>query len=407
MKLIGFMCIAFILAFGGIIYYLLEMRDTQTTMQTSSGEENSAPVSVRKTVAPPSEISSKDQQSLTDIVAVTQKKVYTIFSDYGQGSGFLINDQGDVATNAHVVEGSVYVTVKDIDGKEHDGTVIGYSTETDIALIHVVDFVGRAPLNLETSTKAEVGEEVIAFGSPLALENTATFGYITGVDRSFVLDPHSYDNIYQTSAAIAPGSSGGPLVSKKTGRVLAINSVKLTSQDAIGFSIPFKDVSHLLMEWSRSPLSETEVNKLFYTTDGLLFFEEYWDDNVYFDGGEYSDDAEYDFYDIPEGWEYEEKMYEDETVEEFPYNEELYEEKELPFIEQDDEGIEEVPFESSPIDEVPLEETPVEDEMIPFIKDINDDGVIDVHDVTEDVNLDGIIDEIDLHELLLMQKAGG
>ncbi|OES45016.1 trypsin-like peptidase domain-containing protein [Domibacillus iocasae] len=415
-KFLGFLCLITALGFGGVIYYLVNKDDVpQRAMQPVKQEAQAV---VRKTVAPPKEVAASEQEALTDIIAVTQQNVFTVFTDYGQGSGFLINDHGDVATNAHVVEGTVYVIVKDIDGVEHEGTVIGYSNETDVALIRVPDFAGRSPLNIETGEKAQVGDEVIALGSPLALENTATFGYITGVDRSFIIDPHSYDNIYQTSAAIAPGSSGGPLVSKNTGRVIAINSAKLTGEEAIGFSIPYKDVAAMLNDWSASPLSEDEITSLFYTEDGLLFFEEYWNDDAYFDGGEYSEDKAYDYYDIPEDWWYEEEKYVEEDVEEDVIIEDYVEEvpeEDIPYFEPEEEIIEEMPPEEEIVEEIPAEEWPavdeepiveeplVEDEPFPVLEDINGDGVIDVLDVTEDVNMDGVINEWDLEEILMMQ----
>lgn len=407
-KFLGFLCLITALGFGGIIYYLVSNEEKpQKAVQPTQQE---AQVVARETVAPPKEIAAAEQESLTDIIAITQQNVFTVFTDYGQGSGFLINDQGDVATNAHVVEGTVYVTVKDIDGIEHEGTVIGYSNETDVALIRVPGLAGRSPLNMETDKKAQVGDEVIALGSPLALENTATFGYITGVDRSFIIDPHSYDNIYQTSAAIAPGSSGGPLVSKKTGRVVAINSAKSLEGDAIGFSIPYKDVEEMLNGWSADPLSEEEVTSLFYTEEGLLFFEEYWNEDAYFDGGEYSEDETYDYYDIPEEWWYEEEPIEEEYVEEDVIVEDYVEEvpeEDIPYLEPEyeEEIIEEEPAEEWPaVEEEPIIEEPIaEEEPLPVLEDINGDGVIDVLDVTEDVNLDGVIDEWDLEEILMMQ----
>ncbi|MET1029354.1 trypsin-like peptidase domain-containing protein [Domibacillus tundrae] len=407
-KFLGFLCLITALGFGGVIYYLVNK--DEAPQKAAQPVKQEAQAVVRKTVAPPKEVAADEQAALTDIIAVTQQNVFTVFTDYGQGSGFLINDHGDVATNAHVVEGTVYVIVKDIDGVEHEGTVIGYSNETDVALIRVPDLAGRSPLNVETGEKAQVGDEVIALGSPLALENTATFGYITGVDRSFIIDPHSYDNIYQTSAAIAPGSSGGPLVSKNTGRVIAINSAKLTGEEAIGFSIPYKDVAAMLNDWSTSPLSEDEVTNLFYTEDGSLFFEEYWNDEAYFDGGEYSDDETYDYYDIPEDWWYEEEPIEEDYVEEDVILEDYVEEvpeEDIPYLEPEyeEEIIDEMPAEEWPaVDEEPIvEEQIVEEEPLPVLEDINEDGVIDVLDVTEDVNMDGIIDELDLEEILMMQ----
>ncbi|WP_052712153.1 trypsin-like peptidase domain-containing protein [Domibacillus indicus] len=409
-KFLGFLCIVIALGFGGLIYYLLSNKEEpQKAVQPVQQEAQAV---VRETVAPPKEIAAEEQKSLTDLIAATQQNVFTVFTDYGQGSGFLINDQGDVATNAHVVEGTVYVIVKDIDGTEHEGTVVGYSNETDVALVRVPGLAGRTPLNMEMDEKAQVGDEVIALGSPLSLENTATFGYITGVDRSFIIDPHSYDNIYQTSAAIAPGSSGGPLVSKRTGRVIAINSAKSMEEESIGFSIPYKDVADMLNDWSAAPLSEDEVTNLFYTEDGLLFFQEYWNNDAYFDGGEYSDDETYGYYDIPEDWWYEEAPVEEKAEEDViveDYMEQVPEE-EIPYLEPEEEPIEEIPAEEEPaaeeepvIEEPAAEEPAAEEELLPVLEDQNGDGVIDVLDVTEDINQDGVIDELDLEELLMMQ----
>ena len=88
---------------------------------------------------------------------------------------------------------------------------------------------------LET-TPAEIGDEVIALGSPQGFENTATLGNISGVDRTFVIEPFQYDGIYQTSAAISPGSSGGPLVSKSNEKFLPLTQLvirqKLISDSA-------------------------------------------------------------------------------------------------------------------------------------------------------------------------------
>ncbi|WP_083632233.1 trypsin-like peptidase domain-containing protein [Domibacillus antri] len=385
-RLFTFSFIIALFAVGGIAFYISNQNTPPQNGSQTTGDHAAASL---ETIAPPEKLSSAERKILTDIISVTQQNVYTIFTDYGQGSGFLINDQGDVATNAHVVEGTVDVIVKDIDGIEHEGTVIGYSNETDVALIRVPDFAGYSPVNLETVEQAQIGEEVIALGSPLALENTAVFGYITGVDRSFMIERHSFDNVYQTSAAIAPVSSGGPLVSKNTGRVIAIHSAKTAGEDTIVFSIPYKDVNDMIMEWSRSPMTTDEVTSLFYSEDGRSFFDEYWTGDAYFDGGEYSEDADYDFYNIPADWWY---------VEEPVENERPGEEIDPDMFEE--EIMEEEPFEELPI----LEDKPMPGTApIPYLEDVNDDGLIDVNDVTEDVNEDGVINELDLEELLMMQ----
>ena len=253
------------------------------------------PVVKEKLVEPPKDVS--------EVINLSQPKVFTIFTESGQGSGFLINQNGDVLTNAHVVEGSLNPIIKTIEGNELQGTLIGYSNTTDIALIRVPDLANQEPLSLET-TPAEIGDEVIALGSPQGFENTATLGNISGVDRTFVIEPFQYDGIYQTSAAISPGSSGGPLVSKSTGKVLAINSARHTTEVNIGFSIPIYQIIDTVNQWVDSPLSQDDILSLFYYQDGTYYYQDYMDESGYFEDGTYNDEYS-EYYEIP----YEESWY--------------------------------------------------------------------------------------------------
>ncbi|MBY6270036.1 trypsin-like peptidase domain-containing protein, partial [Parageobacillus thermoglucosidasius] len=241
---------------------------------------------------------NEDVKDVTEIIAEAQEKVFTIYTDYAQGSGFLIDKQGDVLTNAHVVEGSVDVIVRGKNGEEYQGKVIGYSNEIDVAVVRVPALKNKQPLLLETKRKARVGEEVITLGSPMGLENTATFGYISGVDRNFVIEPHIYEGIYQISAPVAPGSSGGPLLERKTGKVLAINSARHAKEANIGFSIPIFKVYDLIQTWISSPLAEDEIYAMFYNSEGAYFYRSL-EGEGYFEGGDYSE--EYDTYDV---WNY-------------------------------------------------------------------------------------------------------
>ncbi|WP_051348755.1 trypsin-like peptidase domain-containing protein [Peribacillus kribbensis] len=255
-----------------------------------------APVTSAKPVPKEREKPPKD---VSKIIEDSLPKVFTIFSDLGQGSGFLINDKGDVLTNAHVVEGNVTVTLENNEGEEFQGTVIGYSNDVDIALIRVNSLAGKAPFTLETSKESKLGDEVIALGSPRGFENTATLGNISGVNRSFVIEPHTYEGIYQISAPIAPGSSGGPLLDKNTEKVIAINSARLNSETNIGFSIPVFRVMDTIKSWAASPMSENEIADLFHNEDGALFYQDLYGNDSYFDGGSYSDEYnnEYQEYD--------------------------------------------------------------------------------------------------------------
>ncbi|MBH5318931.1 trypsin-like peptidase domain-containing protein [Paenibacillus sp. GSMTC-2017] len=195
------------------------------------------------------------KKTLKDVIFETQKLVVMIETDTGsQGSGFLYNKQGDLITNAHVVSGVRNVRVKTSDARELSGEVIGISTNVDLAVVRVKELAGIEPLPLVRYENGEVGDDVMAVGSPLGFQNTVTTGIISGVGRSFQIDQYTYNDLYQISAHIAPGNSGGPLVDMKTGAVLGINSAGL-EENAIGFSIPISKVLPLAEGWSKEPMT--------------------------------------------------------------------------------------------------------------------------------------------------------
>ncbi|MBN8233970.1 serine protease [Halobacillus kuroshimensis] len=189
-----------------------------------------------------------------DIIYESQKLVVQIeLPDGTIGSGFLYNDKGDVITNAHVVANAEEVSVITTDSKKMPGDVIGVSRDTDVAVVRVPGLEGRDPLPIRTEGYAELLDEVLALGSPLGLQNTVTRGEISGVDRTLDIEPFHYENMYQISAPISPGNSGGPLLDRNTGEVIGINSAKL-DEETIGFSIPIADVLPMVERWSETPM---------------------------------------------------------------------------------------------------------------------------------------------------------
>ncbi|WP_226666730.1 trypsin-like peptidase domain-containing protein [Metabacillus litoralis] len=191
---------------------------------------------------------------IKEIIRESQKKVVMVELEDGTvGSGFLYNEQGDIITNAHVVDGTSVVKVRTTDAKGYDGEVIGISTETDIAVIRVEGLKDIEPLTLSPSTELEIGDEILALGSPLGFQNTVTTGIISGTDRELNVEPYFYENVYQISAPIAPGNSGGPLLDRKSGHVVGINSARI-EQGSIGFSIPISTVLPLVNGWSETPM---------------------------------------------------------------------------------------------------------------------------------------------------------
>ncbi|CAM3585705.1 MULTISPECIES: S1C family serine protease [Saccharibacillus] len=202
----------------------------------------------------PDEPDEPGEPTLKEIISSVGEKVVMIeTSDGSIGSGFLYNDRGDILTNAHVVSGFTDVTVTTSGSEEMSGTVIGIGEETDVAVVRVADLAGVEPLELKLEAEAEIGDEVLALGSPLGLQNTVTTGIVSGVDRTFDIAPYYYEGLYQISAPIAPGNSGGPLVDRTTGQVLGINSA-VTDEGGIGFSIPVVSIVESARGWSDDPM---------------------------------------------------------------------------------------------------------------------------------------------------------
>lgn len=202
----------------------------------------------------------KGDRDLRTIIHESQKKVVQVEvqEEWGEsiGSGFIYNDKGDIITNAHVVEGAEIVIVKTSDAQKYPGVVIGRGDTEDIAVIRVPQLANIEPISMEVENRADIGVEVIALGSPLGLQNTVTTGIISGIDREFEIDQFKYEKAYQISAPITNGNSGGPLLDRYTGKVIAINSAG-TQQASIGFSIPIPDVIDQITTWSKNAKNVT------------------------------------------------------------------------------------------------------------------------------------------------------
>ncbi|TFJ94482.1 S1C family serine protease [Lentibacillus salicampi] len=165
------------------------------------------------------------------------------------GSGFLFNEKGDIMTNAHVVKEADVINVRTANGHIYPAAVVGTGENTDIAVIRVQQLANQNTLTIEKGIKAEIGDEVIALGSPHGFQNTVTLGIVSGTERNFSVDGFNYENVYQISAQITDGNSGGPLINRGTGNVIGINSVG-TNDGTIGFSIPASEIYEQATTWS-------------------------------------------------------------------------------------------------------------------------------------------------------------
>jgi S1-C subfamily serine protease len=161
------------------------------------------------------------------------------------GSGFLIDNEGHILTNNHVVEGATKVEVRlGSSDTSHEAEVVGADPATDVALLKIdVPAAQQHPLSLGNSAKVEVGDPVVAIGNPFGLDRTVTAGIVSALQRQIQApNGFSISHVIQTDAAINPGNSGGPLIDSE-GRVIGINSQIQTGGGTdgnvgIGFAVP-------------------------------------------------------------------------------------------------------------------------------------------------------------------------
>jgi len=157
----------------------------------------------------------------------------------GQGSGFIISSDGYILTNSHVVDGATTITVTLADDSKYEAKLIGADPKTEVALIKLNDGDNLPIVELGDSDKLEVGEWVLAAGSPFGLSQTVTAGIVSALGRDST-QIAEYGNFIQTDAAINPGNSGGPLLNIY-GKVVGINTAIITRSGGnmgVGFAIP-------------------------------------------------------------------------------------------------------------------------------------------------------------------------
>jgi S1-C subfamily serine protease len=180
-------------------------------------------------------------------------------TEFGSGSGFVIDTEGHIVTNNHVVEGADEIDVTFADGSVAVAKVIGRDTYSDLAVIKVEPGEAQlSPLTLGDSDQIKVGQRVIAIGNPFGLVGTMTVGIISGKGRTLPADgpsggtSFSNPDILQTDAAINPGNSGGPLLNS-TGEVIGVNAAIRTdgtnrANSGVGFAIPSNTVKRVVAQ---------------------------------------------------------------------------------------------------------------------------------------------------------------
>ena len=184
------------------------------------------------------------------VTTVTTDPFGRSHEEEGEGSGFVIDKQGNIVTAAHVVDGATSIVVTFGDGTRAKATIVGTELSSDIAVIHVkVASSKLKPLTLADSSKVKPGDAVVAIGSPFGYAESITAGIVSAVSRSIEApNGATIGNAIQTDAAINPGSSGGPLIDM-SGKVIGVNAQinsGSSGNDGVGFAVSSNTLKSVL-----------------------------------------------------------------------------------------------------------------------------------------------------------------
>jgi S1-C subfamily serine protease len=233
---------------GAGVYAALDPETTRTVIRETAAE----PVAATSTTNSVNSVYRATRDAVVEIT-VTGAAEPTPFGgeeqQRGQGSGFVIDEEGHVVTNQHVVDDAQSLNVTMRDGSRYTATVVGSDPSTDLAVIKVNAPASKlTPLELGDSSAVRVGDAVIAIGSPFGLDGTVTTGIVSALSRE-VEAPNNFaiDDTIQTDAAINHGNSGGPLLNTR-GEVIGVNA-QIRSEsggnDGVGFAIPSNTVEEI------------------------------------------------------------------------------------------------------------------------------------------------------------------
>lgn len=215
---------------------------TVQRVQARSAAPAQASTDVDPSGPPPNFIAAAVERTGPAVVRIDSSRSGNLgsgsFDRQGTGSGFIIDGNGTILTNAHVVEGADEVSVTLGDGRSFVGEVMGQDELTDVAVVKV-NASNLPTVSMGDSTNLRPGEWAIAIGNPLGLDNTVTAGIISGTGRSsgVIGSPNQRVRFIQTDAAINPGNSGGPLLNQQ-GEVIGINTAIIGRAQGLGFAIP-------------------------------------------------------------------------------------------------------------------------------------------------------------------------
>lgn len=233
----------------GMDNFLPDLKSNENNVYAAAVEDNK--IVFDASVSPVVPIAKKVSPSIVAISLKTRSRDFfgRVYEGQGTGSGIIIDKQGHIVTNNHVVEGADDIVVILNDGKELEASIVGRDPQTDLAVIKV-DPTNLVAAALGDSSKLEVGELAVAIGSPMGTEyaGSVTAGIISGLNRKVSVGDNSI-KLIQTDAAINPGNSGGALVNSE-GEVIGINTIKFaeTTVEGMGFAIPINEANPIIQE---------------------------------------------------------------------------------------------------------------------------------------------------------------
>jgi S1-C subfamily serine protease len=276
----GGLVVAIIALAGG----LKSSKTTVTTVQAAPAAPSNA--SVVGTALTPHDVYVRDAPGVAFVTSTIVQKTESPFNLFGgesqehgtaTGSGIVINANGTILTNYHVVENAIKVTVSFEKGATVEAQVVGKDPSNDLAVLHISTAgLKLHALTLGDSSKAEVGDPVYAIGNPFDLERTLTTGVVSALQRQ-ITAPNGFtiDNVLQTDAPINPGNSGGPLLNA-AGEVIGINSQIETGGSGdgsvgIGFAVPINTAKSELSTLEKGKtVSRAYLGLTSLTIDGSL-----------------------------------------------------------------------------------------------------------------------------------------
>jgi S1-C subfamily serine protease len=199
------------------------------------------------------ELKASTSADFSGIIETAIKSVVTIRTDVGQGTGFVIDDEGYVVTNAHVLVGGSSITAITYEQENLPATFIGYDANFDIALLKLnKEFES---LEIGDSDEIQIGEKVIAIGNPLGLQFSVSEGIVSAINRPGANGINAY---IQTDAALNSGNSGGPLINTE-GEVIGINNFKISGGESLGFALESNYIKNVVNQIAINSLNQTLI----------------------------------------------------------------------------------------------------------------------------------------------------